>query len=105
MTRKSRLLALTAAGALSLGVAGTTFAGEITGNGKPVPAVKVSSSECSFSGKNDNPSAPLSGTDDPGGPSQSYGQLVRLGIIAEFGATPKDFNPGDACRGNLGFNE
>jgi hypothetical protein len=101
--RKSRAFALIAAGALSLGVAGTAFAGEITGNGKPVPAPTVAHSECSFSGHNDAPDNPLSGTDNPGGMSQSYGQLNRLGILEDlFGVTPKDFNPGDACRGNLG---
>ena len=95
----SAALSAVAITALSASVA---FAGEITGNGKPVPAVTVSSSECSFSGHNDNPGAPLSGTPDPGGQSQSYGQLVRLGILLDFfGATPKDFNPGDSCRGNL----
>ena len=98
--RKSRLLALAAAGALSLGVAGTAFAGEITGNGKPTGAPNHANSACVFSGHNDDPGAPLSGTDNPGGHSQSYGQLNRLGIIADlFGATPKTFNPGDACRG------
>ena len=100
--KKSRLLAIAAAGALSLGIAGTAFAGEITGNGKPVKAVTVAHSACAFSGHNDDPGAPLSGTENPGGHSQSYGQLNRLGILADFfGVTPKQFNPGDACRGNL----
>ena len=81
--------------------AGPAFAGEITGNGKPVIAPSVAHSECSFSGKNDNPGAPLDNP-DAGGVSQSYGQLVRLGVIETFfEATPKTFNPGDSCRGNL----
>ena len=100
--KKSRLFALAAAGAFSLAITGTAFAGEITGNGKPTAGPAHANSACVFSGKNDNPGAPLSGTEDPGGPSQSYGQLVRLGVLADFfGATPKQFNPGDACRGNL----
>jgi hypothetical protein len=97
------LSALLAALAITAFAASAAFAGEITGNGKPVPAPHVAQSECSFSGHNDDPDAPLSGTDNPGGQSQSYGQLNRLGILENlFGVTPKDFNPGDACRGNLG---
>ena len=100
--KKSRLLALFGAGTLALALAGPALAGEITGNGKPVPAPTVAHSACSFSGHNDAPDNPLSGTENPGGTSQSYGQLNRLGIIEDlFGATPKTFNPGDACRGNL----
>jgi len=98
--RTSRLLALAGAGALTLGIAGTAFAGEITGNGEPTGAKLHANSACVFSGHNDDPGAPLSGTDNPGGQSQSYGQLNRLGILGDlFGVTPKDFNPGDACRG------
>jgi hypothetical protein len=98
--KKSRLTALLAAGMLTLAVAGPAFAGEITGSGKPTGAKLHANSICVFSGHNDDPGAPLSGTDNPGGQSQSYGQLNRLGILADlFGATPKTFNPGDACRG------
>jgi len=101
--KKSRFVAFLGAGALALALAAPAFAGEITGNGKPVPAPTVAHSECSFSGHNDEPDNPLSGTDNPGGQSQSYGQLNRLGILEDlFGVTPKLFNPGDACRGNLG---
>ena len=101
--KKSRLFALLGAGALTLALAGPALAGEITGNGKPVPAPTVAHSACSFSGHNDEPDNPLSGTENPGGQSQSYGQLNRLGILEDFfGVTPKQFNPGDACRGNLG---
>jgi hypothetical protein len=43
---------------------------------------------------------------DAGGVSQSYGQLVRLGVIENFfGATPKTFNPGDTCRGGSNVPE
>jgi hypothetical protein len=45
-------------------------------------------------------------TADAGGVSQSYGQLVRLGVIANFfGASPKTFNPGDTCRGGSNVPE
>ena len=96
------LPATLAAGALS---AGPAFAGEITGNGKPTAGPAHANSICVFSGKNDNPSAPLDNP-DAGGTSQSYGQLVRLGVIESFfGATPKTFNPGDTCRGGSNVPE
>ena len=43
---------------------------------------------------------------DAGGVAQSYGQLVRLGVIENFfGATPKTFNPGDTCQGGSNVPE
>jgi hypothetical protein len=80
--------------------ASTAFAGEITGNGKPTRGPAHANSICVFSGKNDDPTAPLdgSGPNGPGGVAQSYGQDVKLGL-----ANPHAFNPGDACRG--GSNE
>jgi hypothetical protein len=78
--------------------AGTAFAGEITGNGKPTPVRFKANSICAFSGQNDDPSATLSldltvAPNGPGGVSQSFGQDVKLGL------DPRAFNPGDACRG------
>jgi hypothetical protein len=77
------------------------FAGEITGNGKPTAGPLHANSACVFSGKNDDPGAPLTldpliAPNGPGGVSQSFGQDVRLGLI-----DPHVFNPGnvDACRG------
>jgi hypothetical protein len=80
--------------------AGAAFAGEITGTGKPTAGPAHANSICVFSGKNDDPGAPLdgSGPNGPGGVAQSYGQDVKLGLIS-----PHVFNPGDACRG--GSNE
>jgi hypothetical protein len=74
--------------------AGTAFAGEITGNGKATAGPVHANSICVFSGKNDDPTAPLdgSGPNGPGGVSQSFGQDVKLGLI-----DPHAFNPGDAC--------
>ncbi|HUQ43633.1 MAG TPA: hypothetical protein VM451_04375 [Candidatus Limnocylindria bacterium] len=101
---KPRLVALFGAGALCLAIAGPAFAGEVTGNGKPTAGPAHANSACVYSGKNDDPSAPLSGTANIGGVSQSYGQLNRRGVLWDlFGVTPKQFNPGDACRG--GSNE
>jgi len=80
--------------------AGAAFAGEITGNGKPTAGVANANSICVFSGKNDDPNAPLdgSGPNGPGGQSQSYGQENKLGLV-----DPHVFNPGDACRGGSNF--
>ena len=76
--------------------ASAAFAGEITGNGKPTAGPTHANSICVFSGKNDDPTAPLSldlsvAPNGPGGVSQSYGQDVKLGL------DPHVFNPGDAC--------
>jgi hypothetical protein len=80
--------------------ASAALAGEITGNGKPTAGPAHANSICVFSGKNDDPGAPLdgSGPNGPGGPSQSYGQENRLGL-----QDPHVFNPGDACRGGSNF--
>jgi hypothetical protein len=80
------------------GNASAVSAGEITGTGKPTAGPAHANSICVFSGKNDEPGAPLSldmnvAPDGPGGVSQSYGQDVKLGL------DPHVFNPGDACRG------
>jgi len=78
---------------------GAAFAGEVTGNGKPTAGPANANSICVFSGKNDDPGAPLTGgPNGPGGPSQSFGQENRLGLI-----DPHEFNPGDACRGGSNF--
>jgi hypothetical protein len=73
-------------------------AGEITGNGKPTAGPAHANSICVFSGRNDDPTAPLSldmtiAPNGPGGISQSFGQDVKIGL------DPHAFNPGDACRG------
>ena len=105
LSRKSTLVAVVCTMAVAGPCADAAFAGEITGNGKPTAGPAHANSICVFSGKNDNPSAPLDNP-DAGGVSQSYGQLVRLGVIESFfGATPKTFNPGDTCRGGSNVPE
>ena len=74
--------------------AGSAFAGEVTGNGKPTGAPSNANSICAFSGQNDHPGDPA----PEGGRTQTYGQLVR-----QDAANPRAFNPGDACQG--GSNE
>lgn len=84
--------------ALTGASAGPALGGEITGNGKPTGGPAHANSICVFSGKNDDPGAALDGPNGPGGPSQSYGQEVRLGL-----QNPHEFNPGAACRGGSNF--
>ena len=76
-----------ALGALS---AGPALAGEVTGSGKKENQ-NQGRSWCSFSGLNDDPTAPLdgSGPNGPGGRSQSFGQENKLGI-----SDPHTGNPG-----------
>jgi hypothetical protein len=96
LRRKTTLGVLVCTVAVGGASAGAAFAGEITGNGKPTAGPAHANSICVFSGKNDDPGAPLdgSGPNGPGGVAQSYGQDVKLGL-----ADPQAFNPGDACRG------
>ncbi len=92
-----RVQSITAAalGAAVLVVAGAapSFAGEVTGNGKPTQGPAHANSICVFSGQNDTPDAEF----PEGGRVQSYGQLVRVGLKAEVPG------PGVACNGHSGF--
>ena len=76
--------------------AGPALAGEVNGSTSN-PKVQFSNgvSICKFSGLNDNPDS--EDPDNPGGTTQSYGQLV-----AKFGLPPQVFNPGDegGCNGH-----
>lgn len=95
-SKKSTLVALVSTMAIAGPSAGAAFAGEITGNGKPTAGPKHANSICVFSGRNDDPNAPLSldesiAPNGPGGVSQSFGQDVKLGL------DPHLFNPGAAC--------
>jgi hypothetical protein len=65
------------------------FAGEVTGNGKPVEA--QGRSICKFSGQNDSPTDAF----PEGGRTQSFGQLVsKLGPLGGI--------PGQACNPTKG---
>ena len=88
----------TAAIVLSIS-ASAVLAGEVTGSGKNTDQ-NQGRSWCSFSGHNDDPTAPLdgSGPNGPGGTSQSFGQDVKLGL-----ADPHAGNPGVACNPNRKF--
>ena len=94
MLRKATIATAVCTVAIVGATASAAFAGEITGNGKPTGGPTHANSICVFSGKNDDPTAPLdgSGPNGPGGVTQSFGQDVKLGL-----ADPRSFNPGDAC--------
>jgi hypothetical protein len=96
MDRLKSLLAIGACGAVAVLGAGPALAGEVTGSGKKENQ-NQGKSWCSFSGLNDDPTAPLdgSGPNGPGGQSQSFGQENKLGI-----SSPHVGNPGTMCNPN-----
>ena len=81
------------AAAVAALAAGPALAGEVTGKGKDTAGPAHANSICVFSGQNDDPQG-LDPENGPGGRTQSFGQDVRNGFI-----DPRQFNPGDACRG------
>lgn len=89
---------------LVLGGAGAAYAGETNGNGDPIPGAHNASSACAFSGQ-DLPDAqenqPPEFNDDfvTDGHVQTYGKYVSHGLK---GVVP---SPGEACRGNVEFEE
>ncbi len=91
-TKKSLLAAAVCAAVAALS-AGPALAGEITGSGANEKQ-NQGMSWCSFSGLNDDPTAPLdgSGPNGPGGQSQSFGQENMLGL-----QDPHLGNPGTSC--------
>jgi hypothetical protein len=102
MTKKSALAAVLCAAVIGGTGAGAAFAGEVTGSGKNSDQ-NQGRSWCSFSGHNDDPSAPIAppGPDNPNGPggtSQSYGQDVRYGLADPSG--DKVTHPGTQCNPN-----
>jgi hypothetical protein len=87
-------LSIAAAAVILALTASLALAGEVTGSGKNADQ-NQGRSWCSFSGLNDDPTAPLdgSGPNGPGGQSQSFGQDVKLGLAELHG----EFSPGMAC--------
>ncbi len=107
--RMRRMLAVVAGVVAVVGLgAGSAFAGEVTGNGKPTGAPDHANSICVFSGQNDVPEGdPEEG---PPGRTQSYGQDVRMGLSDPSAVNPSNveqgeftLHPGFACNGEHGF--
>ena len=76
--------------------AGSAFAGEVTGNGKPTAGPAHANSICVFSGQND-------GEPPPGRTAehvQSWGQIPKEGRDA---LATEGSHPGNACNGHTGF--
>jgi hypothetical protein len=93
------------AAVMVVGMGGTAFAGEVTGNGKPTPIDGYrAGSICSFSGQNDDPNEP--GLFN-GGRVQSFGDIVQeaIGTLGDGkGASAlvpiiRSEGPGVSCRG------
>ena len=98
MPRTKSLLATAFCTFAILGASATAAsAGEVNGKGEPIPAPSRANSICVFSGQNDVPN-PDPDSGDVGGRTQSFGQENRLGLV-----DPRQFNPGDACRGGSNF--
>jgi hypothetical protein len=100
-----RLKSIVAAafGAAIFGIvgAGAAFAGEVNGKGQATAGPEHANSICVFSGKNDDPTAPIisaepipAAPNGPGGRTQSYGQDVRYGLL-----NPSIVTPGQTCQG------
>jgi hypothetical protein len=97
MSRIRSLLTVGVCGtAIAVLSAGPALGGEVTGSGKKENQ-NQGKSWCSFSGLNDDPTAPLdgSGPNGPGGKSQSFGQMNKLGL-----SDPHSGNPGTFCNPN-----
>jgi hypothetical protein len=79
------------------------YAGEVNGNGDPIPATDHAASLCSFSGLNDHPENPPPG--DFPGRVQSFGSFLKfLAGLLGFRLNPLDAPnyPGEGCNPNSG---
>ena len=119
---KSLIAAAVCAAFVAVVGAGSAFAGEITGNGKPlwtstsvdpvtgeVSHTLHANSICAFSGQEDlqfvdakgNPLA--NPTKGQPGHSQSWGQLVSAGFVDPSVLKGGDPSPGTSCNGHSGY--
>ncbi|MFE4727153.1 hypothetical protein [Microbacterium sp. NPDC056736] len=114
--RKSLACAVVAIG-LVLGSGGAAMAGEVNGNGDPIPGAGNASSECAFSGQDtidsienpmDSPFYNPAFDDDMlaerGNQKNGYKGVQSFGIFMKgpgVNAHVAGFNPGMACRGNM----
>jgi hypothetical protein len=114
--KKIALGCLVAAG-LVFGSAGAAMAGEVNGNGDPIPGAGNAASECAFSGQDtlDAIENPVDGPfydpmfdDDAlaerGNQKHGFKGVQNYGMFAKAGIDI-GINPGLACRGNAVFEE
>ena len=106
MTGPSRRIALALSASVLLIIlsAGSALAGEVTGSGKATAGPANANSICVFSGRNDDPDAPIVldftlAPNGPGGHTQSWGTNVSTFGIP--GNAPS--NPGASCGGGSNF--
>lgn len=101
---KRVLMTLVVAAGLTVGGTMSAHAGETNGRGEPIPGAFNASSACAFSGRDlpdDQEVQPPEFNDDfvTDGRVQSYGKFVSHDLK---GVVP---SPGEACRGNVEFEE
>ena len=102
---KRMIIGCIAAIGLVLGGAVATNAGELNGNGDPVPGGVNGASLCSFSGRDlpddveNNPDPKDNDDAITNGHVQNYGMFVRAGMKDAIAMSA----PGILCRGNLEF--
>ena len=114
---KKIVIGFVAALGLVLSTGSGAMAGEVNGNGDPIPGAHNASSECAFSGQDtqdasaggtemnppgfDDDALAARGTQAPAGVARYHG-VQNYGMFAKAGL--KDMpglpNPGQACRGN-----
>lgn len=103
MTKRSPSAAWAAAlAAATVLAASPAFAGELNGQGDPIPATDNAASECAFSGLNDNPVNPPPG--DFPGRVQSFGAFLKfLAELLGVRLNPLDAPsyPGEGCNPNF----
>ena len=106
MTSPSRRIALALSASVLLIIlsAGSALAGEVTGSGEATAGPANANSICVFSGRNDDPDAPLSldrnvAPNGPGGHTQNWGTNVTTFKLPGNAAN----NPGASCGGGSNF--
>src|SRR5262245_34570897 len=104
MRKSSFAMVAASCAAIALYATAPAFAGEVNGQGQPIPATDHAASICAFSGQNDHPVNPPEG--DFPGRVQSFGAFLKflLGVLG-FRLNPLDAPayPGEACNPNNGF--
>lgn len=90
--RRSLLIVLLAV-ALLVTMGGAALAGEINGQGNPVPAADNSRSLCAFSGLEDEPHDP--------GVTQNWGQIIKMFGPLGGAANVTFLDPPEGCNANL----